>query len=248
MIQTPLRMQVATVVCQGPGAVLPGVGGNDGLLHRQYINRNNELTPCQAYQQLLEVSNYDSRYIPDILIYTHDDVTVHDADWLDRIRERFSKSESCVAVGLGGATSLGRPGLYRRPYNVWNMARGGYGSNQTDWQTHGAHVTEDRQVAVLDAFVMAVRVDWLLRMGGWPVEHLSHHCLDLWLGCMAARDGKEVWTVPSLVTHHGGGSSTKPQYTQAKWLRGGSLESDHLEPHRWLMEEFLDVLPIEVGQ
>jgi len=185
---------------------------------------------------------------PDVLIYTHDDVTVHDADGLDRIRNRFSKSENCVAVGLGGATHLGRPDLYRKPYNVWNMARGGYGSNQTDWQTHGSHVTEDRQVVVLDAFVMAVRVDWLLKIGGWPVEHLSHHGLDLWLGCMAARDGKEVWTVGSSVTHHGGGSSTKPEYAKAKWLKGGSLESDHLEPHLWLTREFQDVLPIEVGQ
>lgn len=47
-------------------------------------------------------------------------------------------------------------------------------------------------------------------------------------------------------THHGGGTSTKEVYRNAQWLRGGTLESDHQEPHRWLYAEYRDVLPLEV--
>jgi hypothetical protein len=55
-----------------------------------------------------------------------------------------------------------------------------------------------------------------------------------------------VWMAGVSCTHHGGGTSTKPSYAQAKWLQGGSLESDHQKPHEWLYREFSDVLPIEV--
>ena len=45
-------------------------------------------------------------------------------------------------------------------------------------------------------------------------------------------------------THHGGGSSTKPLYRDAKWLQGGSMETDHQLPHKWLYDNYRDVLPI----
>jgi hypothetical protein len=52
--------------------------------------------------------------------------------------------------------------------------------------------------------------------------------------------------VGASCTHHGGGTSTKPEYAKAKWLAGGTMEEDHQAPHRWLYEEYRDVLPISV--
>lgn len=227
-------VEIATVACGGPGLELPDA-------HRVTVVNNtaNRMTPCDAYQGLMV------RTSADILIYAHDDVTVHDPDWLTRITKLFD-NPNCVAAGLGGATSLGRPDLYKRQYRIEDMARGGYASNQTDAETHGDRFTGDRRVAVLDAFVMAVRVAWLRGIGGWPVAHLSHHCLDLWLACEAARRDREVWMTGALVTHYGGGTSTKKVYADAGWLQGGSLASDHQEPHRWLAREYMDCLPIEV--
>jgi len=117
-------------------------------------------------------------------------------------------------------------------------------SNQTDAQVHGERFTGCRRVAVLDAFLMAIRTDWLRSIGGWPTQHLTHHCLDLWLACEAARHNKEIWMTGVSCTHHGGGSSTKPIYKDAKWLQAGSMESDHILPHLWLYNEYRDVLPI----
>jgi GT2 family glycosyltransferase len=240
-----LKICAATVVCSGPGLVLPGANDGKNIPLLQYLNRDNQRTPCQAYQQIHERTVEDGYAI---CVYCHDDLTVHDHDWLDRVQSIFMTQRDCIAVGFGGATQLGQSNLYKRPYALSNMARSGYRSNQTDWPVHGTHETNSAQVAVLDAFCMAVRVSWLQERGGWPTAHLSHHCLDLWLACEAARDAKSIWMTGVSCTHHGGGSSTKPVYEQAEWLQGGSLASDHERPHKWLAEQYRDVLPIVVEE
>lgn len=228
-----LTAEVITVKCGGPGFQAPG---NYKL--QEIDNTANLMTPCQAYQLGLERSNSE------LLIYVHDDVTIHDPEWWQKLAAAFARSPEIAAVGLGGATRLGVPDLYKRPYRLQDMARGGYRSNQTDWQVHGEHETAFHRVVVLDAFFMAVRRDFLLRVGGWPIFRLTHHCLDLWLACEVARAGKEIWMVGVSCTHHGGGTSTKPAYREAKWLQGQTLESDHQEPHFFLYNNYRDVLPL----
>jgi GT2 family glycosyltransferase len=226
---------ILSVLCGGKGFDAPMTG----QMVVEWDNQDNKLTPCQAYQRLLE--NSDS----EILIYSHDDVTIHDPDWLARVLEPFTLPQ-VVTVGLGGALSLGHPDLYKKVYRLPDMARGGYRSNQTDYATHGEQETGSCRVAVCDAFFLAVRRDFLLKIGGWPVKHLTHHCLDLWLACEAVRHRKEVYMVGCSVLHSGGGTSTKEIYSKAAWKQGGTLETDHQLPHRWLYENYRDVLPITI--
>jgi len=228
---------IATVLCGGPGLKLPE---RDYPPIFRVSNTTNVISPCQAYWRIHQ------RVLADVIIYIHDDVTIHDADWIDRIMEVFEEHPPAVAVGLGGATKLGSDDLLRKPYDIRNMARSGYASNQTDAEVHGEQFTGVRRVAVLDAFCMAVNRRWLECRGGWPTSKLTHHCLDLWLACEAARDNKDIYMVGASCTHHGGGSSTKEGYAKARWLQGGTLESDHQRPHEWLYREYKDVLPIEV--
>lgn len=231
-----MKSELVTVACGGPGFTQPEDPGAPRL--GTLSNRNNTITPCQAYQYLLEESDAD------ILMYAHDDVSILEPEWYERVLEIFVNRPDCVTVGLGGALSLGHPDLYKRPYRLPDMARGGYRSNQTDWQTHGEQETGSSRVAVVDAFFMALRRDFLLKIGGWPTAHLTHHCLDLWLACEAARHRKETWMVGVGCTHHGGGTSVKDIYREAKWLQGGSLERDHQAPHEFLYSSYRDVLPI----
>lgn len=226
---------IVSVVCGGPGLKLPLPAVNVIL----YDNSNNILTPCEAYQETLERSHHDW------VVWIHDDVTVHDCQWQYRIHD-MCENPNCVVVGFGGAISLGHPDLYKKPYKIDRMARSGYCSNQTDAEVHGERFTGDKRVATLDAFLMAVRREWLVSIGGWPVKHLSFHCMDLWLACEAARAGKEVWMAGVSCTHHGGGTSTKGAYAEAKWLQGGNRDSDHAIPHRWLYDTYADVLPISI--
>ncbi len=233
-----MNCEIATVLC---GDQKPDWPRKDAYRSRiiSIDNSANEKSPCECYQIALDMCDSD------VLIYLHSDVTIHESNWDGSVMALFDNPQ-CVAVGLGGATALGHPDLYKKPYNIWNMARRGYASNQTDAEVHGARFTGSRRVVVLDAFFIAVRTGWLRDMGGWPVDHLTHHCLDLWLACEAARATKETWAVGVSCTHHGGGTSTKPAYAEAKWLKGGSMETDHTEPHLWLANEYRDVLPIRV--
>ncbi len=229
-----MTCEIVSVGCGGQGISLP----NECSI-RYIDNAANEHSPCECYQVLLEGCDAE------VIIYVHDDVSIYDANWLPLVLAHFSYPNT-VAVGLGGATALGHPDLYKKPYDIWNMARRGYASNQTDAEVHGARFTGSRRVAVLDAFLLAIRTDFIRSCGGWPVGNLTHHCLDLWLACEAARDGKEIWMTGVSCTHHGGGTSTKPAYAEAKWLKGGSMETDHTEPHRWLYDNYRDVLPIHL--
>jgi hypothetical protein len=239
-----MRIEPCSVICAGKGPWLPG-RGRLRLIH----NEDNRMTPCQAYQKALNQTKAE------VLVMIHEDVTIRDPHWLAMIHDLFvpifdtgdpREPNPIVAAGLGGGTSLGRPDLYRKPFNIWNLARGGYASNQSDAEVHGERFTGVKRVAVLDAFVMAVRVEWLRRRGGWPVDNLTFHCLDLWLACEVARDDKEIWMYGADCTHHGGGVSVTDKYKDAGWLQGGTLSEDHLAPHRWLANVYRDVLPIEV--
>lgn len=231
-----MTAEIICVECGGEGFKYP----NDPLIRATLINnRDNRRTPCEAYQHGLNTASSE------IAIYAHDDVSVFDPDWLPKVLALF-ENPNCVCVGLGGATELGREGLYKRPWRISDMARVGYASAQRDWQTHGDRLEGAKQVAVVDEFFMAVRTSFLRDIGGWPVKHLTHHCLGHFIACEAARHGKEVWAIGIDVSHFGGGTSTKPIYAQAKWLFDGSLVGDHQSPHVWIHQTYSDVLPIRI--
>jgi hypothetical protein len=238
-----MTYEICTVLCGGPGLKLLDcdLGSHMDCCVRVIDNRDNKLSPCEAYQEILETTTAD------FLMLTHDDLTIHETGWEKRVLDLF-ENENCVGVGLGGATGLGHPDLYKVPYRIQNLARRGYASNQTDAEVHGGRFTGVRRAAVLEQFFMAVRVDWLRSRGGWPVKHLTHHGLDMWFACEVARDKKELWQAGVACHHEGGASSTKDIYALAPWLQGGSIASDHQTPHRWIYDFYRDVLPIGVSE
>ena len=211
-------IDVVSVLCGGQGPRQSFGADSDPRIYLDdaYDNADNHTSPCQAYQSLLNNTKSD------VIAYIHDDVTIHEPNWRSRVLSLFENPD-VVCVGFGGAWGLGMPALYKERYRLSNLARRGYCSNQTDWQTHGQLEKGNKRVAVVDAFFMAVRTDFLRGLGGWPVNRLTHHCLDLWLACEAARAKKQVWMCGVHCTHHGGGSSTKPAYEQAGWLQGRTL-------------------------
>jgi hypothetical protein len=216
-------------------------------------NPGNRLSPCELYQTALEQCDFP------YLVYSHNDVTTHER-WLDLAKDlvystathfylsRSVPSDGPVVIGLSGATGLGTDDIYKRPYGLHQMSRINYMSNQDDAETHGKRIKHPKQIAVPEAFFMVVDVKWLKsnRWGGWPVGYLTHHCLDTWIACQAARDGRSIWMTGTSCLHTGGGVKDVGNYATAPWLQGGTMQTDHREPHRWLYEEYRDVLPIRV--
>jgi len=211
-----------------------------GLDSDIWQNYPNNLGMVPAFHKL-----WESHQDEDALIYMHTDLEILDDNWAERLAFELMEPDVGV-VGFGGAMSMGHPDLYKRPYRMEQLARDDYWSNQVGWETHGRQETGERDVAVLDGFLLAVKGSLLKRLGGWAWFPFGFHCYDTSLCLMAHRLGYRVRMVGVRCDHHGGGTSTKAEYVE--WLRdrGRTVEQDHQEPHVWVAHEFRDVLPVRV--
>jgi GT2 family glycosyltransferase len=180
----------------------------------------------------------------DIQVYMHDDVSIHEP-WEQAIRTAFEDPKVAI-VGLGGATGIGLPEIYKCPYKIEQLQRIDYGSNQTDWLVHGTRVLHARQVAVVDGFFMAIRGTFLEQTNGWDWIRSNFHCYDLAMCLEAYRRGWKVVTVGISCTHHGGGTSTGQEYAEWCLQHGTTMEDEHKTPHVWLYDRYRDILPLRI--
>lgn len=207
-----------------------------------YSNSGFNIGLRDSYQKLYE----EYRSTKDIIVFMHDDVEVFTSNWVEAIAKIFHESPETAIVGLGGATGIGVRDIYKTPYHITQLQRTNYASNQRDWQIHGAHETGVRDVAVADGFFMAVRTSFLDEVKGWSWFPHSFHCYDTAMCLQAIRHGWKVQTIGLDCHHHGGGTSTKPEYE--KWCKenGTDMAKEHWAPHIWMYDEFRDLLPYEV--
>ena len=204
--------------------IIDNVGTNRGVI--------------QSYQLGYEQSNAD------ILAFIHDDVTIYEENWKDRVLAEFVDERTGV-VGFGGAKSHGVDVIYKVPYDYKQLARADYMSNTDDAENHGTRFSGSTEVAVLDGFCLIVRRELLDRVGGWPVDRYPpHHNYDYWLCCVAHQLGYQVRLVGVRCQHHGGLTATTGEYL--KWCRStrwGSDEEMHKQGHRLIYDDFRSVLP-----
>lgn len=199
------------------------------------------ISMLQKYQAMWETSKPEHEY----LAYIHDDVTIHEQSWQTRVETEFADPRVAI-VGLGGANGLGVDDIYKTPYQLQQLQRIDYYSNQSDWEIHGKHETGSRQVATVDGFCMVIRTAFLNEIGGWTWMKTNFHNYDNAMCLMAARRGWKVRIVGVECTHHGGGTSTSAEYME--WCRKNftTPEREHEAPHEWLYSEFRDMLPLRI--
>ena len=193
-----------------------------------------------AYQKLYETYRSEP-----LIAFLHDDCEIYDEDWPAKVEAEFVDPKVAV-VGLGGALGLGDPDLYKVPYNLNQLARKDYFSNQTDWQVHGQRETGSRNVAVVDGFFMAIRTSFLDEIGGWSGFPFTFHMYDAYICLKALERGYRIRMTGISCTHHGGGTSTSPEYIDWCKERGTTPEREHREPHAFIYEAFREVLPVRV--
>lgn len=176
----------------------------------------------------------------DILAYLHDDTIVHEKHWKDRVLKEFEDPQVGL-VGFGGALGHGSPDIYTAPYDYHQLGRSHFLSNMRDAESHGQRFTGSCDVAVLDGFSLIVRREVLEKAGGWPVAKLGYVGYDYWLSCMTRRLGYRIRVVGVACDHLGGRTFVKlgighgPEHWQ-----------QFLEAHRYIYDEFRDVLPYSV--
>ena len=180
----------------------------------------------------------------DIIGFLHDDLTLLEP-WEERVIKEFEASDVAI-VGFGGATGVGHPDIYKVPYHYTQLARANFLSNMVDAEKHGQRFTGERDIAFLDSFSMFIRREWLLSVGGYPVDRYApSHMSDCWLCLKAWQTGNRVRLVGVSCEHTGGGAG--PEYP--KWCattKWGSDEAMHQYNHRLIYEEFSSLLPFSV--
>lgn len=203
----------------------------------------------RAYQQAYESVPRRPCGVPvhDIQAYIHDDVVIHETGWDARINREF-RDPAVGLVGFGGALNHGAANLYRTPYQLQQLGRDGYRSNVDDAEVHGEREEGACDVAVLDGFCLAVRASILDGTHGWPVDDLAFHCYDYWLCAATRRAGYRIRMVGVRCYHQGGRSSVPADSPYQRWLRetGQTDVQVHEAGHRFIYEEFRDVLPFTV--
>ena len=184
---------------------------------------------------------------PPVIAFIHDDVEINEEDWDTRVEAEFNDPAVGV-VGFGGALWHGDADIYKVPYRLQQLGRSFYRSNTTDAESHGERFTGARDVATLDGFALIVRKELLDKAGGFPVGELpDHHCYDYWMTLTCWRFGYRVRLCGVKCHHKGGLTAVTKEYqewaTKTKW---GSDAEMHKQGHRWLYDEFVDVLPVRV--
>src|ERR1700741_394395 len=204
-----------------------------------YINRPN-IGAVPAFHALWEKHKEE-----DALVYLHSDVTIHDANWLERLCLELMDPQTAI-VGFGGAIGIGVPDIYKLPYRIEQLIRIGYRSNQTGWKIHGENEVGECKVAVLDGFAMAFKGSFLRELGGWSWIQSNFHTYDLAMCLEAYRRGYNVKMVGVSCEHHGGGTSTKKEYATFCREHATTMEDEHSRPHVWLYNRYRDMLPLRV--
>lgn len=182
-----------------------------------------------------------------IIAYLHDDVELMERGWDRRVAQAFDDPKVGV-VGFGGALTHGSPDLYRKPYELTQLARGLYLSNMKDAEIHGKRFTEECEVAVLDGFALVVRRELLDKCGGWdPDNWPPHHIYDYRICAEAHRHRYKVLLVGVACHHRGGETAVSDGYQQwASNTRWGSDVEMHKQGHRKFYDEYRSVMPWRV--
>lgn len=233
-----VKVLVVTTKPSPPYSFLVACGAA-GVEWDWYHNSPN-IGPVAAFHQLW-LKHKDE----EVLVYIHDDVSIYDANWLERVCLELMDSKVAI-VGLGGATGIGVPDIYKLPYQINQLIRTDYASNQTGWQVHGSQEKGEKRVAVVDGFFIAFKGAFLREVGGWDWIQSNFHCYDTAMCLEAIRRGWEVRMVGVSCDHHGGGTSTKDEY--ANWCKehATTMEEEHSRPHIWFYNRYRDLLPLRI--
>jgi hypothetical protein len=114
-------------------------------------------------------------------------------------------------------------------------------------EIHGFRYQGDREAASPDGFSIIVRRSLLDRIGGWSWFPFVHHAYDYAIACQARRHKMKCWLIGVHVKHWGGKTACGPIHQEMAKKFGGDTKV-HADAHRFIYDQFRDVLPFQVGR
>lgn len=176
----------------------------------------------------------------DVVACLHNDLMVRDPGWDTKVLSVFEApmTPPVGVVGFHGSTMLGADEIYRVPYQLPQLARGGSVSNMEDAESHGGRVTYPVPVVTLDGMALIARRSDLTKWGGFDERYL-HHMYDHDLCLTARQHGHQNWMLPILVRHISGQTANAARYNDhlAKIGRGNDANI-HGEAHAAFYEKW----------
>jgi GT2 family glycosyltransferase len=229
---------ISTIITECPATRYPGDIGSfhrqsEGVhVHIQYNTAKSNYGIVGSYQRLYEETTAD------ILLFLHDDVIGREIGWEKRVLAAFEDPEVGVC-GFGGAKRHGDPSLYKVPYKLQHLGRGGYLSNVDDAEVHGTRFTGETDVAVLDGFALAIRRELLDRSNMWAFikPHADFFCYDYAASAIARRYGYRTRLI-GLRCHHRGG-----QTSVLNDVKDITSQEAYDKAHLWFYNEFRPEMP-----
>lgn len=171
----------------------------------------------------------------DIIAFAHNDVIIYSEDepWDLKVLKEFDDPKVGI-VGLFGGKNHGSPNLYNEEFKVINLARGRCFSNARSIPVE--RLKGSTEVTVIDGYFIAVRREVLNRVDGWN-PNATYYLFSEALTCSARRLGYKIRVIGLDHDHLSGRTSTHANVTD-------SFE----DAHKWLYNEYKDVLPSTVNE
>jgi Glycosyltransferase like family len=186
----------------------------------------------------------------DLVAYLHDDLSVYEYGWDQRVLAEFDDPDVGV-VGFFGSFAACNPRLYSEPFSPGNFARGGVVSNLR----REAHLIGERyagcaDISQFDGMALIVRRAVLEKIGGWlghgPIFYWGY---DMFLSYEARRLGYRLRMVGIDCDHWSG--KTMP-FMKINATENGKIDpcgnEAHYLTHRYLFDRYkdTDVIPYAV--
>lgn len=179
-----------------------------------------------------------------ILAYIHDDTLILGEGWDEDVRRIFTADPRSGLGGFFGAKHAGTGDIYRKPYRIDQLVRGWTFSNMIDAELYGRRLLTPTPIVLTDGFSMLCRRSLLDKIKGWSwwPRACAHHGYDLGMACMCRRHGYTAWLVPVLCAHFQQFPDPELELT----LPYGGPSHVFQSSHRFVYDEFRDVLPMRV--
>lgn len=185
----------------------------------------------------------------DVIACLHDDLSITEYGWDERVLELFAKRPQALLAGFGGAKGLGAEDIYKTPYQAMQLARQDFRSDMLHAEAHGTRTRDTQRVACLDGFSLIGRAQFMAQSFARMKQlGLIHHYYDGLLGTYAAKQGGETWLVP-VSCHHAGGMTAVGSEAYQAWAQekvAGGDAGFWEQAHRIGYEEGRGVLPLRV--
>jgi len=181
-----------------------------------------------------------------IIAFTHNDVEFLEKDWDLKVLQEFEKNSEAGIVGAYGAKRIGTEDIYKTPYLMQQLARGGNVSNcLMDQEIHGFRNLANKfeNVAVFDGFFMAIKKELLDKTKGFSDILPLHHSYDNLICIQSIENGYENIVISLELNHLGGRTDVGEDWTAGT---GKTKQEIHEDAHPPLYEYCRGKLPIMI--